>query len=145
MKKSFLLPGFILLTVILLNSCELLSEDTPSSSVIENIEGQWKVDENSENYKSTMSIYYVYISPDADDDTKVLISGFYHLGDNVEAVATVSSSTLTLSRQNLSGGYTIVSGTGTISSNYKQISWSYAIDDGSGEIDNATAVYTPSY
>lgn len=144
MKKNILLSGSVILTIIMLNSCELLNEDTPAASVIDNIEGQWDVDETN-SLKSTAERYIVYISPDSDDDTKVLISGFYHLGDNVEAVATVSGSTLTLSRQDLPGGYTIVSGTGTISSNYKQISWSYSIDDGSGEIDNATAVYTPSY
>jgi hypothetical protein len=144
MKKVLLYSGFIFLAVSLLSSCE--DESPDNDSVIEKIEGQWKVEETN-TLKSTdgADTYYVYIAPHRTDTTKVVITKFYNLGTTAEAVANVNGRTLTLPRQSLPGGFTILSGTGNISSNYRQITWSYAIDDGSGIADNVTAVYTPSY
>jgi len=56
-------------------------------------------------------------------------------------VATVAGMNLILSNQMIEGGFTVY-GSGTISSNYKEISFSYTVDDGSGTADHCTAVYT---
>ncbi|MBN2611496.1 MAG: hypothetical protein JXB00_08065 [Bacteroidales bacterium] len=147
MKQFNNIISFFLIIMIFASSCELIDDLASGEDSVSKLEGQWKCDENSENYKkSTMDeTYEVYISPYPGDSTRVIISNFYHLGDDVEATARLSGQTLTLSNQSLPGGFTILSGSGTISSSFKQITWSYRIDDGSGDIDNATATYTKIY
>lgn len=148
MKRNYNISFFILIIVFLAASCELFDETGPGGGTISKIEGLWKCEENSQKFKkSTMGTnnYEVYISPYPGDSTKVLLTGFYQLGDNIEAVAKLNGMTLTLSRQNLPGGFEIISGSGTISSTFKKITWSYKVDDGSGDVDNATATYTKLY
>jgi hypothetical protein len=121
--------------------------------VRDRIEGQWTCDETSHIYKSTESetshiykstesIYVVYIDPDPSDTTKVIISNFYNLGFDIYVYAKINSLNLSISQQTTKDGFKILSGSGGISSNYKEINWSYRVDDGSGEIDNVTATYT---
>ena len=87
--------------------------------------------------------YQVYISGYPGDSSKVLISNFYQLGNSVEATAELNGRTLI--SQTLSGGFIINLGTRIIPISFDKISWSNAIDDGSGDIDNVTAVYTKVY
>ncbi|NJK85388.1 MAG: hypothetical protein HC906_04885 [Bacteroidales bacterium] len=142
MRKSFFIPVIVFSVIALVNSCDLIDDVTPDNT----IEGQWNCQE-SNSLKSTDAEdrYTIYISPDSNDSTKFYISNFYHLGNDVEATAKLNGMTLTLPKQSLEGGYTINSGTGKISSNYKQITWTYAVDDGSGDADNATATYSKVY
>ena len=146
MKIVYKYSAFIALISAVVTSCELIDDTGPVDNAISKLEGQWKCDETSQNFKkSTMSIYYVYISPLPGDTTRVLISNFYQLGDHIEASARVNGQTLTLDAQNLPGDFRVVSGSGTVSSNFKTINWSYHLDFGGGDIDNVSAVYTKSY
>ncbi len=146
MKRIHIYLAFIFLIAAFATSCDLIDDLGPNADGISRLEGQWKCDENSQNYKkSTMSIYYVYISPHPSDTTRVLISNFYQLGDHVEASARLSGQTLILDSQTLPGDFVVVSGTGSISLNFKTITWSYKVNDGSGDVDNATATYTLVY
>ena len=135
------LPISILLLALTVSCEELLNNLGNDEDVREKIEGQWSCDETSEFFKSTAEIFTVYISPDPDDSTKVLIDNFYELGYDVSAVASVSGRNLYINSQTVGDGYTII-GSGTISSNYNEINWNYSVEDGSGEVDNVTATYT---
>jgi len=135
------LPVSIFLLALTVSCEELLNTTGTDEDVRERIEGQWSCDETSEIYKSTAEIYSVYISPDPDDSTKVLIDNFYELGYDVSAVATVSGRNLFINTQTVGDGYTVI-GSGTISSDYNKINWSYSVEDGSGEVDDVTATYT---
>jgi len=135
--KLIILFGFIIIY-----SCELIDDNPATGDVRERIEGQWKCDENSQIYKSTELVYWVYIDPDPGDTIKVIISNFYNLGFDIYVYAKINSLNLSISQQTTKDGYKILSGSGNISSNYKEINWSYRVDDGSGEIDNVTATYT---
>lgn len=146
MKIVYKYLTFIALISAVVTSCELIDDAGPADNAISKLEGQWRCDETSQNFKkSTMSIYYVYISPHPGDTTRVLISNFYQLGDHVGASARVNDQTLTLDAQNLPGEFRIVSGSGTVSASFKTINWSYRVDFGGGDIDNVSAVYTRSY
>jgi hypothetical protein len=129
----------IMLTGFVVNSCEVAES---LLNDVGKLEGEWTCDETSEYFKkTTASVYSVYISPDADNVNGIIMDGFYNLGD-VGAIANVSGLTITIPSQSLEGGYTILSGTGTISSNYKTITWSYNINIGGDAVDHVTAVYT---
>ena len=132
-------PFSILLMAVTL-SCEEL-ENPGTEDIREKIEGQWKCDEISEYYKSTASVFQVYIYPHPDDSTKVIIENFYGLGDDVSVVVTMSNRNLYINSQTVGDGFTVI-GSGTISSNFNEINWNYSVDDGSDKTDNVTATYT---
>jgi len=138
-RKSFqLLLGLLIVTAVM-NSCEIADELAGGNPTVAKLEGEWTCDENSEIYKSTLSVYSVAISPDPDDENGIIIDNFY--GINAAVYATVSGMTLVIGQQTAEGGYDI-SGSGIISSNFEEINWTYTVDDGSGVIDHVTAVYT---
>ena len=120
-------------------SCELAGELTGAAATVAKLEGEWSCDEQSEIYKSTSEVYSVTLSPDADNSSGVIIDNFYGL--SVAAKANVSGMSLIIPNQSLEGGFE-VSGSGTISSNYREIDLNYTVDDGSGQVDHVTAVYT---
>lgn len=136
--RYLLYAMYLTVVVFLASSCELADDliNTEASK----LEGEWRCDEQSELYKSTAEIYTVYISLDADAENRIIIDNFYQLGD-VGVRATVAGSAVYISSQTIEGGFT-VSGSGTLSSNYRQIEWDYIVDDGSGVKDHVTAVYT---
>jgi len=140
--KRFTRLFFILVTTMLfINSCEV-AKDIVGNITVSKIEGEWSCDENSEYFKkSTTSVYSVYISPDADNDNGVIIDGFYNLGD-LGVKANVSGLTITIPQQTVEGGFTILTGSGIVSANYKEITWSYNINIGGDAVDHVTAVYT---
>ena len=129
----------LILITLTLASCELAEELTGGAATVAKIEGEWTCDEQSEIYKSTAEIFTVVISADPDNPSGIIIDNFYGL--NVPAKATVSGMGLIISNQTLEGGFA-VSGSGTISSDYKEINLSYTVDDGSGTSDHCTAVLT---
>ena len=98
----------------------------------------WKCDESS-TYKSELEIYWVEISKHPTDSSRILISNFYNVNTNAEAI--LSGMELTLPPQTLQGGFT-VTGKGDIHDDWNKITWSYSVDDGSGETSNVTAIYT---
>jgi hypothetical protein len=126
-------------TLVFTHSCEIASELTGAAATIDKIEGEWSCDEQSSIYKATAEVYAVYISPDPDNASGVIIDNFYGL--QTAAKANVVGMSLIIPNQTLEGGF-VVSGSGIISSNYKVIDMTYKVDDGSGVIDNVTAAYT---
>lgn len=118
-------------------SCdELLQSDlTPA----ERLEGRWEVDETENPLKSADDAYRVYIDINPIDSNTVIISPFYAIL-NGEAYATISGLKLTLPEQDVETF--IIHGSGTISANYNRIDWLYYVDDGSGYLNEVTAIYT---
>jgi len=115
-----------------LHACGLLDEPT-TEDVIDNIIGDWKCAENSDNFGDQN--YEVVISKAT--ETAVNISNFF--GSSITVKAEVVGYNLTIPSQS-KGGYTI-EGSGTISSGYSKISLSYSVTDES-ETTNCTATYT---
>ena len=138
-SRSFrLLLGLLIVTAVV-HSCDIAEELAGLNPTVAKLEGEWTCDENSEIYKSTLSVYSVTISPDPDNENGVIIDNFY--GINAAVYASVSGMTLNIGQQTAEGGYEIT-GSGIISSNFQEINWTYTVDDGSGVVDHVTAVYT---
>lgn len=134
----------ILLLGFLLYSCE---EDQATREIAEMLEGYWDVEEESELTKQLKTNYYrVYIFISDVDSSRIYIDNFYFVGEGVKAEAIIEGDRLNLvADQRLQyqyGYYTVVNGTGYISDDRKSITWEYSIDDGSGNIDDVTAIYT---
>ena len=132
--------GILLVLAFLAYSCEdLLGPDTGDDR--DKLVDTWKVTEESSPLKSEQGAYWVEIEKHPDKQDMVLIYFFHGLGDDVYAEASLSGSTLTLGSQVLQGGWTI-QGSGEIQNRWNEINWTYTADDGSGVIDQVTAVYT---
>ena len=136
MKVKGIIFFSIILIAALVTSCE---DPQQTGDPRDKLEGSWKG--NDTHLKSTMEYYDVYISPDPDDSTMIFIDGFNGLGLDITAHAKLSNMTITLDGKKNADGYTF-SGSGTISSNYKEIDWNYSTDIGDGILDRYTAVFT---
>lgn len=139
-NKIYYLKPFIWLIFIalFLSACE--DELTDDVGIAEAIEGQWVVEETSELLGEDR--YGVYIDIFPDDSSSVRISNFYSIGYDYDVIGDISDSRIELRPNQQVGGYEIISGTGRITDDYQNIDWDYKVDDGSGDIDNVTAVYT---
>ncbi|MGM0498323.1 MAG: hypothetical protein ACQESJ_10425 [Bacteroidota bacterium] len=139
-NKIYYLKPFIWLIFIalFLSACE--DELTDDVGIAEAIEGQWVVEETSVLLGEDR--YGVYIDIFPDDSSSVRISNFYSIGYDYDVIGDISDSRIELRPNQQVGGYEIISGTGRITDDYQNIDWDYKVDDGSGDIDNVTAVYT---
>lgn len=128
--RYFLISVLLAALVI---SCQ--KNDTGNDDPRDILVGVWYCNETG---NSGTSNYQVSIAKSSIDTTRILISNFYLLGSDVDVYAKVNGLNLTVPFQTASG-YKI-SGSGTISSNYKTIHWTFtAIGT---ETDHVTAVYS---
>jgi len=123
------------------NSCDL-AKDLIGNESVAKLEGEWSCEENSDYFKkSATSVYSVYISADVENDNGILLDNFYNLGD-LGVRAHVTGLVITIPSQPMEGGYQILTGSGSVSANYNQITFSYNINIGGDAVDTVTAVYT---
>ena len=130
----------MILIALLFSSCEDLGgPDTGDNR--DRLVDTWKVVDESSPLKSGQIAYWVEIEKDPDKQTMIRIYSFNYLGDDIYALASLSGTSLTLPQQELPGGWT-VQGSGEIQKNWNEILWTYTVDDGSGMLEQVTAVYT---
>jgi hypothetical protein len=132
LRIKHILPG-ILLILLFVGACETLDELGPGS-----IFATWFCVENSEIYNETN--YFVDISQHPSEQGKIVIDNFYNLGYGKEITATQNGYSIAIPSQIVDGN--TISGSATIAADYRKISLTYMVDDGGGQIDNVTAVYT---
>lgn len=114
-------------------SCEKLDNgDDPRDIIV----GTWSC---SESYSTHQQSYQVFISKSASDSTRILISNFNLLGNDVDVYAKLSGLNLNIPSQSVDGFQ--ISGSGTVASNHEKINLSYSVNTGS-EIEQWTAVYS---
>jgi hypothetical protein len=126
------------LMALLMISCDELLDDPVDADVRSRLEGIWSVEEDSQLFSKTN--YLAEISKHPWDSNRIYIDNIYNVDSYAEAI--VSGRTLTIPDQVMDGGFRI-QGTGTVSKDYDLINWEYTVDDGSSQLDNAIAVYTP--
>lgn len=128
--KNILL--FILITSSLI-ACQ--PEDDDIATPATDITGIWTCSEASKEFGNTT--YKVTVEKVSDSEMKFI--NFYNLGTQHSAKVTVSGSSLTIPRQDISDQE--ISGDGTINGK-TSLSFDYIADDGSGTIDTVTATYS---
>jgi hypothetical protein len=129
---------YFLATLILaafVASCQKI--DTGSDDPRDNLLGTWNCKETSQSFGVTN--FTIEISKSTTDTTKILIDNFYQLGNSFSVYAKINGMNLTIPSQSVDGNQ--ISGSGTISSNYNTINWTYNVLTGT-TTDHVTAVYT---
>jgi hypothetical protein len=142
MKKPYYILLFVLALSTSLISCQPEdNNDNPDLSLRSKIVDYWKVNEQSQVFKSPKSYYTVEILKDSHDSSIIWIDNFYNLGYGKRAKAKVNDNySIDLPNQNVDGFQ--IYGSGQISTNLKTITWEYITNDGEGLIDSVKATYT---
>ena len=125
----------IVLLAVIVASCQKL--DTATDDERDNITGAWSCSENSQQFGPQS--FNVEVSKSPTDSTRILIDNFYGLGAGYSVYSKMVNLNLTIPSQTVNGNQ--ITGSGTISSNYKTINWTYTVIGG-GTTDHVTAVYT---
>ena len=73
---SFLARSALVLLMMWIVGCEQTGNNLPD---VELLEGEWMVEEQSQNFKSARSSYRVYISISPEDSSRLIISNFYEI------------------------------------------------------------------
>ncbi len=137
MRKAFILIKVVIfISLIQLISCKPDDTTPDTGDIRDKIVSSWKCQENSATYGTQN--YYVDITKDSVAG-KILIDNFFNLGLGKSVTASVNGQIITINNQMVEGN--LFNGSGTISSNYNSISWSYTFDEGNGA-ENVSAVYT---
>jgi hypothetical protein len=126
---------FLAVLAAMVISCDKLNMATDDPR--DNLVGVWSCSENSQIFG--VQSYDAGVSKFPTDTTKILIDNFYGLGSEYSVYAKMNNLNLTIPSQTVNGYQ--VSGSGTISSNYKTIDWTYTVT-GAGQTDHVTAVYS---
>lgn len=127
---------FIFLLFITVVACNPNDPTPDTGDVRDKLVSSWKCQENSATYGT--QYYYVDIIKDTVAG-RIIIDNFFNLGLGKSIKANVSGQTITINNQMVEGN--LFNGSGTISSNYNSISWSYTFDEGNGA-ESVSAVYT---
>lgn len=105
----------LLILVPFLQSCQADIEDLadPRNAIAK----QWSVVDNT---VTGANGYWVVISKDANDKTKIILNNFHNLGDDINVSATMANYNITIPSQSVPGGYTL-EGSGEIANDQKTI------------------------
>ncbi|OFX24786.1 MAG: hypothetical protein A2033_03920 [Bacteroidetes bacterium GWA2_31_9] len=107
------------------------------------ITGTWTCKETSEDFGATT--FTVSLRNHSSDNSKIWIDNIYNLStsESTRSVyAILSDMSLSIPSQTVVNDAQIITGNGSISSNYKTINFSYTANDGSGDLDHITAIFT---
>ena len=133
--KTKIYSFLIALPLLFFVGCNPDKDDDPTPTA--DISGTWKAQETSSTYGTQN--YYVDISKDLTNSSKFNIDNFFNQGTGKVFSCIQNGSNLTLSSIPFEGFQ--FSGTGSISTDFKTITWSYTFDEGNGP-ENGTATYT---
>ena len=86
-----------------------------------------------------ISSFTVPVSLDPNNSSQICLANFYQFGFSQKVYGVVTSNTVTIPNQTVSGKS--VRGSGTITTNNTKINWNYYVDDGA-DIDTCTAVFS---
>jgi len=144
MFRTIFLGLALLSGLFLLQSCQ---EDIEDMEQRDKIIGQWDVIENvagvnpaSVDVRDVNLAYSVRISASQVFADEVYLYNFFGKGNSFYVPASVNGNTITITEIELDDNK--FRGQGTISSNYKTITWTYWVEDHLGDETEYRATYT---
>ena len=142
MKKIITLSFLIIGVLFLMTSCEPDTDFDPTLNPVDELVGEWTVNENSNLYHS--SVYRVIIEKDSSRENSIFMYNLYHVGVDESTNASVLGNTeLMIAKQSIceNTASLYIEGEGVITSNYRTIELEYLVNDGA-DIDTVSAVLT---
>ncbi len=138
MKRLKLITAFLVYSLLFISCIDEPAQPQNTSQIITEISREWtcKMDEDGFNVD-----FNAVISPDPTDDIKVLISNFHKMGTDLSVYVIVHTD-LTLDIPEQTKNNQTFKGSGMISDDYTEITWSYTIEDDNGDVSQVTGKYS---
>jgi len=127
----------LIILVSFLISCDPEPVAPDNTDVRTEISGDWSCAETEAGQDPVD--FAVNIFKDTTSEDKIMIAGFHQINDTAYAVVNADNS-VTIPEQTL-GGYSKITGTGSIDSGFTKIDWTYTAVE-QGETINYTASFT---
>ena len=138
MKLFKLTSAIILFPSIFISCIDEPAQPASEQEIIKEISREWTCNMDEEGYPVDFT---AVISPDTINETKILISNFHKIGKNL-TVAVIVRKDLSLEIPEQVVNNQVFKGSGIISDDYTQITWSYSIEDDSGDVTQVTGTYS---
>ncbi len=132
-------PTLLVISILLLSSCELDDFSVDSDDERDNIVDTWRCEETSQLYGES-NPYLSDISKESRDSVTIFINNFYQLGFDQEIYATLANRNIQIPLQTVDGHK--IEGEGFVNTSYTSIRFEYTVDEGSGTLDDVTALYS---
>ena len=138
MKRLKLTSAFLVFSLLFISCIDEPAQPQITSEIIKEISREWtcNMDEAGFNVDFT-----AVIAPDPINDTKILISNFHKIGTNLSASVIVRKDlSLEIPEQVINNQ--VFKGSGIISDDYTEITWSYTIEDDNNDVSQVTGKYS---
>ncbi len=132
-------PTLLVVSIVLLSSCELDDFSIDSDDERDKVVDTWRCEETSQLY-GELNPYLSDISKEPGDSVTIYINNFYQLGFDQEIYATLTNRNIQIPLQTVDGHK--IKGGGFVNNSYNSIRFEYTVDEGSGTLDNVTALYS---
>ncbi len=137
--KIFKISSIILLFTLPLMSCiDEPAEPVTEQSIIKEISREWTCNMDEEGFPVDFT---AVISPDPVNNTQIKISNFHKIGNDL-TVSVIVNRDLSLFIPEQVVNNQVFNGSGIISDDYTEISWSYTIENDNGEYTQVTGKYS---
>jgi len=138
MKRLKLTSAFLVFSMLFISCIDEPAQPQSTSEIINEISREWTCNMDEAGFPVNFS---VVIASDPIDDTKILISNFHKIGTNLSASVIVRKDlTLEIPEQVINNQ--VFKGSGIISDDYTEITWSYTIEDDNGDVNQVTGKYS---
>ena len=138
MKRLKLTSAFLVFSMLFISCIDEPAQPQSTSEIINEISREWTCNMDEVGFPVNFS---VVIASDPIDDTKILISNFHKIGTNLSASVIVRKDlTLEIPEQVINNQ--VFKGSGIISDDYTEITWSYTIEDDNGDVNQVTGKYS---
>ncbi len=134
-NKSILL---LFLILPLMSCIDEPAQPANEQEIIKEISREWTCNMDEEGFPIDFN---AVISADPIDDTRVLISNFHKIGTNL-TVSVIVHKDLTLEIPEQIVNNQVFKGSGIVSDDYTQITWTYSIENDNGDIVQVTGKYS---
>ena len=137
--KIIKISSIILFFTFPLMSCiDEPAQAVSEQEIIKEISHEWICNMDEEGFSV---VFTAVISADPIDDTKIKISNFHKIGTDL-TVSVIVRKDLSLEIPEQIVNNQVFKGSGVISDDYTQITWSYSIEDDNGDISQVTGKYS---
>ena len=140
MKIIKILSLILFFTFSLMSCVDEPIQAVSEQEIIKEISREWICNMDEEGFPVDFT---AVISADPIDDTKIKISHFHKIGTDL-TVSVIVRKDLTLEIPEQIVNNQVFKGSGIISDDYTQITWSYSIEDDNGDISQVTGTYSYS-
>ena len=138
MKRLKLISAFLIFSFLFISCIDEPAQPQSTSEIIKEISREWTCNMDEDGFNVDFN---AVISSDPTDDTKVFISNFHKMGNDLSVYVIVHTD-LSLDIPEQTKNNQTFKGSGIISDDYTEITWNYSIEYDNGDVSQVTGKYS---